>query len=64
VKPADWGKIKFLCEAADWLLVSAINFKKMANNNNGLNISQPQIPIFKGENYGFWSIKMKTLFLS
>jgi len=33
----------------------------MANN---MNISQPQIPMFKGENFGFWSIKMKTLFLS
>ena len=35
----------------------------MANNNNYFNISQPQIPIFEGENYGLWSIKMKTLFL-
>jgi len=33
----------------------------MANN---MNISQPQIPVFQGENFGFWSIKMKTLFLS
>jgi len=35
----------------------------MANKNNYFNISQPQIPIFEGENYGLWSIKMKTLFL-
>lgn len=26
--------------------------------------SQTMIPTFKGENYQFWSIKMKTLFLS
>lgn len=34
------------------------------NNNNSVNVSQPSIPIFKGENYEFWSIKMKTLFKS
>lgn len=33
----------------------------MANN---MNISQPQILMFKGENFVFLSIKMKTLFLS
>lgn len=27
-------------------------------------ISQPQIPIFNGKNYDYWSIKMKTLFCS
>lgn len=32
----------------------------MANN---MNLSQPQIPMFKGENFGFWRIKMKTLLL-
>jgi len=42
---------------------SARIFKEMANKNNGINVSQPQTPIFKGENYGFGSIKMKTLFL-
>lgn len=41
------------------------NFKKIMHNSpNGLNISHRQIPIFKGENYGFGGIKMKTLFLS
>lgn len=30
----------------------------MANN---MNISQLQIPMFKGENFGFW---MKTMFVS
>ena len=29
-----------------------------------MSISQPTLPIFKGENYGFWSIKMRTLFKS
>jgi hypothetical protein len=43
---------------------SVENFKEMVNNNNGLNISHPQIRFFKGENYCFGSIKMKTLFLS
>ncbi|GAV61290.1 DUF4219 domain-containing protein/UBN2 domain-containing protein [Cephalotus follicularis] len=31
---------------------------------NGSNLQQSMIPIFKGENYEFWSIKMKTLFRS
>jgi hypothetical protein len=43
---------------------SVENFEQMTNDNNGLNISDPRIQIFKGENYGFWSIKMTTLFLS
>ena len=36
----------------------------MATNNNSVSVAQPQIPIFKGEGYVFWSIKMKTLFKS
>ncbi|KAK2976681.1 hypothetical protein RJ640_004282 [Escallonia rubra] len=32
--------------------------------NGSANVSQPLIPIFKGESYEFWSIKMKTLFKS
>ncbi|GJZ18250.1 putative RNA-directed DNA polymerase, eukaryota, reverse transcriptase zinc-binding domain protein [Tanacetum coccineum] len=36
----------------------------MASNNTLVNVSQPQIPIFKGDSYEFWSIKMKTLFKS
>ncbi|KAJ7957630.1 Retrovirus-related Pol polyprotein from transposon TNT 1-94 [Quillaja saponaria] len=35
----------------------------MAANGSG-SISQPLIPIFKDENYQFWSTKMKTLFKS
>ncbi|XP_078149674.1 uncharacterized protein LOC144544991 [Carex rostrata] len=31
---------------------------------NTVNVTQPTIPLFKGENYEFWSIKMKTLFKS
>jgi hypothetical protein len=38
--------------------------KKWPTTTMVLIFLQPQIPIFKGENYGFWSIKMKTLFLS
>ena len=33
-------------------------------NNNTVSVSQPLVPIFKGDNYQFWSIKMKTLFIS
>ncbi|KAK5772832.1 hypothetical protein PVK06_049131 [Gossypium arboreum] len=36
----------------------------MASNQNGVNLSQPLVPIFQGINYGVWSTKMKTLFLS
>ncbi|XP_017639751.1 receptor-like protein 6 [Gossypium arboreum] len=36
----------------------------MASNWNGVNLSQPLVPIFQGSNYGVWSTKMKTLFLS
>ncbi|GJW76657.1 retrovirus-related pol polyprotein from transposon TNT 1-94 [Tanacetum coccineum] len=32
--------------------------------NTSLNISHPQIPIFKGDSYEFWSIKMTMLFKS
>jgi hypothetical protein len=35
----------------------------MANTSN-LNWSSVQVPIFSGENYEFWCIKMKTLFVS
>jgi gag-polypeptide of LTR copia-type len=33
----------------------------MADN---MSVSNPSIPLFKGENYEFWSIKMMTLFKS
>ncbi|KAG8649243.1 hypothetical protein MANES_08G076035v8 [Manihot esculenta] len=36
----------------------------MASNDNIVSISQSTISIFKGENFEFWSIKMKTLFKS
>ncbi|GJX58663.1 hypothetical protein Tco_0290053 [Tanacetum coccineum] len=36
----------------------------MATNSSSLNVSQPQIPVFKGESYEFWSTKMKKLFNS
>lgn len=36
----------------------------MASASSSVNISQPQIPVFKGESYEFWSIKMSTLFKS
>jgi gag-polypeptide of LTR copia-type len=33
-------------------------------SNTTVNVTQPAIPVFKGENYEFWSIKMKTIFKS
>ncbi|XP_039065065.1 uncharacterized protein LOC120210382 [Hibiscus syriacus] len=36
----------------------------MATNGNVVNVSQLSIPVFNGESYEFWSIKMKTLFKS
>ncbi|GKV51061.1 hypothetical protein SLEP1_g57737 [Rubroshorea leprosula] len=36
----------------------------MASNSNSLNLSQSLVPIFNGENNVFWSIKMKTFFVS
>lgn len=35
-----------------------------SNGMASLNLSQSIVPIFNGENYGFWSIKMRTLFIS
>jgi hypothetical protein len=39
-------------------------FSMAENGNNMVNVTQPAISIFKGENYEFWNIKMKTLFKS
>jgi hypothetical protein len=36
----------------------------MASTSSNVNWSNVQVPIFSGENYDFWSIKMKTLFVS
>ncbi|GJW48422.1 retrovirus-related pol polyprotein from transposon TNT 1-94 [Tanacetum coccineum] len=36
----------------------------MTTSNSLVNVSQPQIPVFKGDFYELWSIKMKTLFRS
>ena len=36
----------------------------MAVNGSSMSVAQSLIPIFKGECYEFWSIKMKTLFRS
>lgn len=36
----------------------------MVVNGTSINVSQPSIPVFKGELYEHWSIKMKTLFMS
>ena len=33
-------------------------------NNGSENVGTPQLPIFKGVNYHFWSLKMSTLFKS
>jgi hypothetical protein len=34
------------------------------NMADNMSVSNPSIPLFKGENYEFWSIKMVTLFKS
>ncbi|KAK3001640.1 hypothetical protein RJ639_021269 [Escallonia herrerae] len=36
----------------------------MASNGNAMSATQPLIPIFKGEGYEFWSIRMRTLLKS
>ncbi len=36
----------------------------MGNNGSAINITQPQMPVFNGDSYEFWSIKMRTLFKS
>ena len=36
----------------------------MTTNSNVVNVSQPSMPVFTGECYEFWSIKMRTLFKS
>ncbi|KAK2977519.1 hypothetical protein RJ640_029403 [Escallonia rubra] len=38
--------------------------KTMASNGNVMSATQPLIPIFKGEGYEFWSIRMRTLLKS
>lgn len=38
--------------------------KSMASNMQYVSASQTMTPTFKGENYQFWSIKIKTLLLS
>lgn len=36
----------------------------MAENNNLVILSQPSMLIFKGKDYGRWSLRMKTVFQS
>jgi len=36
----------------------------MATNGSSLSVAQPLIPVFKGESYEFWSIRMKTILKS
>ena len=36
----------------------------MAYTGATTSLSQPSLPIFKGEHYELWSVKMKTLFKS
>ncbi|KAF8393836.1 hypothetical protein HHK36_020034 [Tetracentron sinense] len=35
-----------------------------SGNNTNTSVQQPPFPVFHGENYDFWCVKMKTLFLS
>ena len=36
----------------------------MASYGSTMSVTNPTLPVFKGENYEYWSIKMKTLFKS
>ncbi|KAH0661062.1 hypothetical protein KY290_029883 [Solanum tuberosum] len=36
----------------------------MATNGSSLSVAQPLIPVFKGESYEFWSIRVKTILKS
>lgn len=36
----------------------------MAANNNPVILSQPSVLVFKGQDYGRWSLQMKTVFRS
>ncbi|KAH0686929.1 hypothetical protein KY284_017482 [Solanum tuberosum] len=36
----------------------------MATNGSSLSVAQPLIPVFKGESYKLWSIRMKTILKS
>ena len=36
----------------------------MATNGNAVSITQPSLPMFKGDSYEYWHIKMRTLFKS
>lgn len=36
----------------------------MVVGNQAVSVSQPSLPIFTGEGYEFWAIKMKALFQS
>ena len=36
----------------------------MATNGGMVNVTQPSLPVFKGDNYEYWHIKMRTLFKS
>ncbi|XP_049359193.1 uncharacterized protein LOC125823869 [Solanum verrucosum] len=36
----------------------------MASSNSALSVAQPLIPVFKGESYEFWSIRMKSILKS
>lgn len=36
----------------------------MSNGTSTLNLSQSLVPVFSGENYRFWTIKIKTFFIS
>ena len=45
------------------VLLTLLSFTMEANSST-FNYAQTLIPIFEGENYEYWSIQMKTLFIS
>ncbi|KAH0711345.1 hypothetical protein KY289_007304 [Solanum tuberosum] len=52
---------RFLCTFSPTNLASEL---AMASSNSALSVAQPLIPVFKGESYEFWSIRMKTILKS
>ncbi|KAI3721795.1 hypothetical protein L2E82_32813 [Cichorium intybus] len=47
-----------------WYQSEVLEHASLMASSSSLSVTQPQIPVFSGDSYEFWSIKMKTLFRS
>ena len=45
-------------------LSNKIGIRAMESSSSALSVAQPLIPVFKGESYEFWSIRLKTILKS